>query len=365
MFTMRNAGTQMFILNIYRNIYKEGYIFDFMLRCKSEINDEKLLEEVKGYGSKIIETAPFPRNFFQNWREVDNYLSKHAKEYDAIHIHMNSMLYVAPLLLAKKYGIPIRIVHSHNSKAEKKIYTVLHHINRTLFLKLATARLACSNLAGRWMYSGNILGGGSNRYLLVQNGIELEKFNFDKETRNAVRREWGVDDDTVVVGNAGRFAKVKNHSLMIDIFCEYVKEQPNAVLVLAGIGETMEEVKNKVLEKDIEKKVIFLGVRTDVHRLCQGFDIFLIPSFHEGGPITLIEAQASKLPCVISSTITTSYIVNPNVFQVDLSAPVSEWVKYMNRAIEETVRDGDQSDMRAAGFDVQKTIKEIKKVYGD
>lgn len=352
---LRNAGAQAFIMNIYRNIDREKYQFDFLIRCKNEVNDEKLVQEIKKLGGNIYTTASFPRHILKNFREVNYFLYKHKEKYDAIHIHMNSFLYIIPLILAKKYSIPKIIIHSHNSMANKGFYTPLHYINRKIFLKYATDYVACSELAGKWMF-------GKRKYILLKNGIDLEKFLYDPQIRKEVREELGLGNQ-IVIGNIGRFTKQKNHDYIIQVFEKYLKRNPNSVLVLAGIGELENSIRKLVKQKELVDYVIFLGLREDAYRLYNAFDIFLMPSKYEGLPFTLIEAQASGLPCVISSIISDEAVVTKDVVKGDLEGDCLEWVYKLEKIFQSFVRKNTMKIMQQAGFDIKTTIEDVKKLY--
>lgn len=138
----------------------------------------------------------------------------------------------------------------------------------------------------------------------MKNGIEVEKFSYDKAIRKIVRYELDIEDSSTVIGHVGRFNHQKNHHFLIDVFFEVSKENREVYLVLAGDGPLRKEIEEKVQILGLDQRVIFVGVRSDIHCLLQAFDLFIFPSFHEGLPVTLIEAQGAGLPCIISTNIT-------------------------------------------------------------
>lgn len=114
---------------------------------------------------------------------------------------------------------------------------------------------------------------------------------------------------------------------LLDIFNELQKSVPDSILLLIGKGELMEQVKTRVEELGIQDKVIFAGVRSDVPQLLSAMDVFLFPSLYEGMPNTVVEAQATGLPCVISDTITREANITGLVTYLPLSASTAAWVE--------------------------------------
>lgn len=356
LFTLRYAGAESFIMNVLRELDADKYQFDFLIRCRHEDAELDLMREIRKRGGQIIETAEFPRYFIRNYRQLDYFLKKNAHKYAAIHIHANSLLYLAPLLLARKYGIQTRILHSHNSGSVNGMYTMVHLVNRSILSKAATCRLACSDVAGRWMFKQD--------YELVKNGIDLSIYCFNQEVREAERKRLGVTGSCTVIGNIGRFAKQKNHRMMIRVFEQYHQRNPDSILVLAGAGEQETEIKKLAGEKGLEKSIIFPGLRKDAYRLYQSFDIFLMPSFYEGLPFTLIEAQAAGLPCVVSDRISQQAVLSDHVVTCNLSDNVSCWADAVAGCTMQFAGRTDVVDIvRKSGFDIRKTVSQMEKIY--
>lgn len=94
------------------------------------------------------------------------------------------------------------------------------------------------------------------------------------------------------------------------------------MLVLVGGGETDDILKNYIKEKvaklGLTDSVKFLGVRDDVEKVVQTFDVFLLPSLFEGLPVTMVEAQAAGLPCVISDRVPVECDITGNVTVVTI-----------------------------------------------
>lgn len=349
------GGVESTLINIYRNIDREEYQFDFLIRTPIDQCNQKMVREIGDFGGEIYETPTIPKHILKNILELNEFLKENAKKYAAIQIHANSFLYVAPLVLAKIHKLPIRIIHSRNSRAGKKAYFMLHYMNRIFFLRFANCRVACSDLAGKWMY-------GKKTYILIRNNTDLLRFKYDEGVRNALRKELGVDGRTVI-GSIGRFSPQKNYPLILKIFFEYLKINPEAVLVLAGNGELLESIQSLSRVLGLSDKVLFLGYRTDTDRLYQAMDLFLMPSLFEGLPNALVEAQAAGLPCLISDAISEDSIATENVVRCGLSDPPEVWAQKMERMLQSFQRKDTYEVMKNKGWDISTEVQELEKIY--
>lgn len=109
--------------------------------------------------------------------------------------------------------------------------------------------------------------------------------------------------------------------------------------------------------------MIFTGVRPDVNRLLQAMDVFVFPSLYEGLPVTMVEAQAAGLPCVISDKVPDECIVTEGLVTVQkLSDSVGNWAKHVvSRANMQRKDTGEQ--IKAHGFDIAENAKWLEEFY--
>ena len=197
----------------------------------------------------------------------------------------------------------------------------------------------------------------------MHNAIDPSAFSFSEVTRESLRAELGLEG-RFAVGHIGRFNLQKNHKRLIEIFAQLKKIKPDAVLLLVGEGELEEETRAKVSELGVEDSVKFLGVRSDVPKLCMAMDVFVMPSLFEGLPVVGVEAQAAGLPCVFSAEVTDEVVILPQSSQLPLSASNAEWAERIAAC------DGSVSDrsaaiepVRAAGYDINAETEKISRMY--
>ena len=160
--------------------------------------------------------------------------------------------------------------------------------------------------------------------IVLNNGIDFSKYE-KRKPKKIVRTELGISEDAFVVGHVGRFIAIKNHDFLLDVFKEIAKKNQSSVLLLIGAGETKKHILERVKQEHIPNKIIFLENRTDIPDLMGAMDVFVFPSKLEGLPVTLVEAQKSGLPCVISDTITKQVTISNLVKRISLSQSAEVW----------------------------------------
>lgn len=346
---MGSGGAEMMIMNWYRNIDREKYSFDFLLRSNVNIYEQ----EIEDYGGRIYYTDKFPRHIWRNYKETKKFFATHY--YDVVHIHANALIYLKAAIEAKNNKIPIIIMHSHNTSTAKKIYIPIHKLNMIRINKYANVFLACSKKAGTWMF-------GQKKYQVIENAIDTRMFNFYPEERIKLRYRYGLAN-SYVVGHVGRFLPSKNHSFLIDIFVEILKIKENSVLILIGEGEGKKEIENKVKKLGIESKVLFLGLRTDVAKLEQIMDVFIFPSFFEGLPVSLIEAQFTRLPCVVSDNISHEVQMNNAISFLALEKSAKDWAEEAIKISNRCNRGEILFNQNSRNYQIQEIIKKLEDIY--
>lgn len=281
------GGIEQFVINYYRKVNKKKVQFDFINLYALPIAYEKEFVEM---GSVIYRVADFHKNPVQYKQELSGII----KKYNVIHVHMLSAANLIPLQIAQKCGVKKIIAHSHNTATTGVVRTILHNWNYKRIHLFANIYFACSQAAGNWMFGKNI------KFRVINNAINLNQFCFNKDNREKIRNELGIDSTTVLYGNIGRLNIQKNQQFLIKIFAEIQKLQPESRLCIVGEGELKEELLHLAEELNIKDKLFMLGRRLDVDSIYSAFDAIVFPSIFEGLPITLVEAQANGLKCYIS-----------------------------------------------------------------
>lgn len=368
---MDRGGIETLIMNIYRNIDREKVQFDFLAHYGKENADYNA--EIRAMGGRIYEMPVIKTTEKAYYSRVFKYIAalkkffKEHPEYHVVHGHMTNTASIY-MPIAKKYGkVSCCIAHSHLTESQKSVskFTniVTDFLNKPL-RKNATDYFACSQAAAGWLFSEEDIKSGKVKY--IHNAVDSEKFVFEAEKRSRIREELGIGADKTVIGHVGRFFPQKNHAFIADVFEEYHKLDPAAVLLLVGEGELMPQIKERFKSKGLEKNVIFTGLRSDVPDVMQAMDMFLMPSLYEGLPVVGVEAQASGLPCMFSDAVTTEVDITGNCTFMSLSAPKSEWAQKA-AAVIKAHREDDRAAARekiiAGGYDIGQVAKEMQEFY--
>lgn len=344
------GGIESFLLNMYSKVDREQFQFDFVTRYANAAKSY----ELEQLGAKIYKVSNLEKPY-SYYREVKKIISS---GYDVIHIHKNSAANIIPFIAAKAYKNLKVISHSHNTAPSVgKISEILHLINRSRLYKLSDEHLACSDIAGNWLY------GAKRNFTVVRNGINTEQYKFSEIIRHSVRETLGISDQSFVYGHVGHFTKQKNHEFLIRTFAEILKKQKDAYLILVGGGALEERIKNLVEDSGLKERVFFLGLRADVNRLMQAIDCFIMPSIYEGLPIAAIEAQAAGLKVFLADTISYETQITDSVEWFSLSKEAEEIALNIIEAGMQQDRLTPNFVVKKAGYDSIETAKFLEKLY--
>lgn len=350
---MVGGGVEAFIMNYYRNIDRTKVQFDFIIDSDSKVVPR---EEIEKLGGRIIEIPPYQK-IFSYIKELKKVLKEN--KYRIVHSHLNA-LSVFPLFTAYLAKVPVRIAHSHsttNKKEWKK--NIVKSILKPFSKVFATDYFACSEHAARWLFGSKTFEQGKVK--IIHNAIDVDKFKYNEETRNKVRKELQIENK-FVLGHVGRFVKQKNHDFLIDVFNEVYKENNNSVLLLVGDGPLEEQIKQKVKKLNLEDAVYFLGIREDVNELMQAMDVFVFPSLYEGLGIVLIEAQASGLKCISSTEVPTEVKETDLIKFIDLGAEnITNWRDYILKE-NERIKSSNEI-IKKANYDIHTENRRLLKEY--
>lgn len=349
------GGVESVVMNYYRHIDRSKIQFDFL--CDEDSTNIPY-EEIKELGGNVI-LIPSYTKIFNYQKELTKILKEN--KYKIVHSHINT-LSVFPLHAAKKAGVPVRIAHSHSTtnKAEWK-KNLMKQFLRPFSKVYATDYFACSELAGRWLFGDKSYNEG--KVHLLNNAIELDKFKYNEKIRNEKRKELNISDDTLVIGHIGRFVEQKNHKFLIDLFSEVHNINKNTLLLLAGQGPLMEDIKKQVDESGLKDSVIFLGQINDTDKLYQAFDIFVLPSLYEGLPVVGVEAQAAGLPCIFSASMTKETKILESTKFLSLEQNAKEWADILIESINNFKREETIEEISNSGFDIKKETEKIESRY--
>jgi glycosyltransferase involved in cell wall biosynthesis len=351
---MNRGGAETLIMNIYRNVDRTRVQFDF-LTCKEGVFDSEIME----LGGRVHRIPYVTDVGHSGYKKALNKFFQQHKEYKIIHSHMDKMSGMV-LKAAFDAGVPVRIAHSHNTYSEGGMAarTYKWFVGKQI-KSFATHMYACSHAAAKWLY-----GDDAKNAIILKNGIEIEKYLYSEASRKKMRKALQISDNQIVFGHVGRFNEQKNHMFLLEIFSEVIKRLPNSMLILIGDGKLRKKIEEKMNLLHLTDKVKLLGVRDNVHEILQAFDFFLFPSFHEGLPVTLVEAQSSGLPCFISEHISEEVDLGVGLIHYLPITNTHTWVEEILKQMKRSrKREIYQQRLAQKGYDIKRTAQQTQKSY--
>lgn len=344
---MNAGGAETFLMKLYRSLDKSKYQMDFIVAIKEKGFYD---DEIISLGGRIFHVRPKSAGFFRNFKEIIKIVR--TNKYKSVLRVSQHSLSATDLLAAKLGGAKKLAFRSSNTNttdaSRKEIF--LHKMCLFMPRIFSNIKIAPSTEAAEFLFGKDCVSRG--KATILHNALNLDMYRYDEKGRQKVRSEFGITDDTMVVGHVGRFMRQKNHTFLINIFHEIHKKNPQSKLLLVGNGELESQIKMKVKKAGLEDDVIFAGIRSDIPQLMSAMDVFVFPSFYEGMPNTVIEAQATGLPCLIADTITKEADVTGTVEYMSLNDTYKRWAE---RAILTTkkIRCDKTDEMRKKGYDIK------------
>lgn len=346
------GGIENYINNVVNNIDLDKFSFDFLNFSDTKIAFE---DNFVRKGFNIIKISGRKKNYIKYRNELIE-LYKNSN-YDIIHFHVMSFEAFERIKWAIKYTSAKIIVHSHNAGfgSNAKLHTrMLHYFGKVVLKHKKFYKVACGEDAGKWLYK-------AGEYEILNNGINYEKYKFDLENRNKIRKNLNIKDGEIVIGHTGRLEVQKNHDFLVDIYYEYYKNNVNSKLVLVGDGNLREKLEKKVNDLNIANNVIFVGFTKNVNEYYSAFDIFCLPSLFEGLSISLVEAQVNGLKCFCSTNIDKTSDITGNIYFLSLKESPKYWA---NKMISEDIkRDKDVLKNINKDYFIENSIKKLEKYY--
>lgn len=288
--SLRVGGLEKVAVNCVKYSTDKKMQFDFLVFDKKEGGLER---EVKEMGCRIFR-ARYSINPIVLYKEILNTIKINGP-YDIVHSHI--FFYSGVVMLASKSsGIKCRIAHSHSIKRSGSSWCRRHlyqPIMRFLLNRYSTKICACSYAAGEHLFGKKSF---QKRGVIIPNVIELGKYAFHLEERKRIREEFGIDENTKVLGFIGHLTEIKQPRFFIELSAEILKyKEENVMSIIIGDGPQKKELEDFVSKLGHSNKIIFTGVRNDIGSLLSSMDLYVCSSKSEGFGIVLLEALANGL----------------------------------------------------------------------
>lgn len=342
------GGLTTVMMNYYRKLNKEGLQIDFAStnEAPSVLSDE------------LAQNGSIYYNLNKRSHLLTYFIKLYSacKKYNIVHINSNSATAALELLAAKLAGVKKRIVHNHNSKTE---HPYINAMMFPLFKRLYTISIACSKDAGNWLF-------GKDNFIVLRNAIDTDKFKFNSLFRETYRKEWNIPSNSFVIGHVGKYNAQKNHQKLLEIFYEYQKKHTEARLLCVGYGPLRNELEKTIIQLNLQGKVILTGERTDIPGFLSAMDVFVFPSLWEGLPLSVVEAFASGLPCVLSNRISQEVHLCSNMCSLSIEDSSSMWAETIDKLdFAERGKRCEQNiqSITDAGYNITTETERLRQLY--
>lgn len=343
------GGLTTVAMNYFRFMNLTGLQIDFASTNEADV---ALIDELQKVGSRYYNLGR--RSNIITYREnLQTLIEKNG--YDVIHIHSNSATATLELQIAKKTNVCQRIIHIHNSTCS---HMMLHRLLKPYFDKLYTCPVACSYKAGEWIFP-------KDKFTILNNAIDTDRFAFAETARDRIRNQYHLEDCFVLV-HVGKINEQKNHTFLIGVFAKILQCCPSARLLCVGDGPLRTKILEQAKNCGVEDKIVITGMQKNVNDYLSAGDCFVFPSLWEGLPLSLVEAQASGLPCIVSDRITTEANVTGKVRYFSLESPLSDWAEQILTAADYDRAIECEDNIRLIaenGFSIKKNADRLRALY--
>ena len=293
-------------------------------------------------GAKSIIISNYKKHPFKYKRALTAALKDH-KEEDIIQLNVMSYRNLALFSAAKKTKIKTFVVGHANNLPKGFINCLLHKLGNRLYRGFGK-KIAISKDVIPYMFKG------CKDVAVIPSGIDLERYSFDQNARNNIRKKYNIEN-SFVVGQVGRLSYAKNQPFSIKIIGELSKKIPNAKLMI--IGKNQDDIIYDLVRNN--PNVIYVGEVDDSSKYYSVFDIQLMPSIFEGFGLAVFEGLANGLNIYISDNVPTPTKIKSKVVQLPLY--IDKWVK----AILE--HQGERDCVPAIGVEEYDSINMAKEYY--
>lgn len=350
------GGMERYLVNWFQNMDKSQYQIDFLNQ-----ESEQLIaytDYINKYGGSIVNVVKRKGHFLRHYWELKKLYRKN--KYDIVYYNTLDLANVDFLIMAELFSKnAIKVVHAHNSNSlSSGIRLCLIKIHTRFIEKLSDVRLACSYVAGDWMFQGT-------NYKVIHNAIDLNKFSFCLAKKQEMLSKLGIMNKKIW-GTVGRLGEQKNPLFLIEIMRCVHSLDKDIVFLHIGDGPMKQIMQEKIKEYGLEEVYFLLGKINNVEDYYQIMDKFVFPSIYEGLPLTLIEAQAVGIKCFVSDKVSLESDLQAGLFtSLSLSAGPREWASIImeTEALEDAQKPNCIKYVKKAGYDLNDFtfMKEILK----
>ena len=322
------SGISSVVMNWLREIDTNEVTFDFI--CFS---DGQYREEVEALGCKVFKIPTFKQAPLVHIRMVGQILREKDGGYDVIHVH-NSFKNFVMLAIAKKYGVALRVCHSHTAGLELTWMKPIFGVIKSVTKRLSNLYVACGIEAGKFLF-------GYDKFTVLNNAIKVESYlpsANDEASVSRILAQYNIPSNKQLLIHVGRFSEVKNHTFLLEL-ANSASLSDDYHFVCVGEGPLKQLFIHEIKECRLSHRFSILPANNDIALLLSASSAFVMPSLFEGVSVALLEAQAAQLPCFVADTISLEADMGLALVEfLSLESP-DHWVEQLNHLKDKSLED--------------------------
>lgn len=327
------GGISSHIRNLAKTVDSSKIIFDV---AGFTGYSKDFTEEIHSMGGELF-TLPRPKkNGYIQFIRKTVYIIKNNGPYDIVQCHISGYRALIFRIICSYCGITRMVVHAHRSSNDNTsgfINIIRERLDRMISRLTASQMTSCSTEASIFIFGEKAV--KNHKVMHIPNSIPTEKYmmDLDKKQIESLKENSCIAKDVLVVGHIGRFNYQKNHMFMVEIIKQMVKLKIEFVWIFIGAGELEKTIIKSIENKNLQPYVRFFGRREDANILYQIMDVLAVPSFYEGLPTVVVEAQAAGIPSVISTNITREADMGMGMVKyISLDEDINYWIEVLIKA---------------------------------
>jgi glycosyltransferase EpsD len=315
-----------------------------------------------------FERSPYSKGNFRAYKMLKETLAN--GNYDIVHCHTPMAAALTRLAARKLRKDGLKVIYTahgfHFFKGAPKLGWLIYYPVEKILSRYTDALITINREDFEATKKYNFKCGCS--YLVPGVGVNTSKFFPTSNTiREQLRKESQISTDAFTLFYAAEFIPRKNHQFIIHALSELVQSIPNLVVIFAGDGPLLDEMKSLSQHLGVDSHIKFLGYRHDIPNIVALSDLGISSSHQEGLPINVAEYMSVGLPVVVSIERGHKEMVEDGVngFLYDLSNPQ----QFINRIIELyndpslRTRIGDAARESIQKFSIENALAAHAKIY--
>lgn len=341
------GGMEIYAYNLIKNVVQNDHTFKFhILTCHKDVSFKKELLDL----GCVITVLPSRKKIFKYYKSLIRILSKATNNDSLLQLNIMTFRNVLLFKAAKKSKMKTIIVsHSAiiNTWYIKWINKYFKWRYRNFGFKVGVSDEALKNI----LYKGKC-------GLVINNGIEQDRFNFNKNKREELRKAYGIKEDEFVIGQVGRISKLKNQIFSCEVFKKIEKQDYLSMHFFGNVQEN--NVDDYIRVNSLGHHIFNHGVVNNVNDIYNMFDILLFPSIHEGAGLVLLEALCNGLTCLVSENVPELNIKSDKIIRLPLIHEL--WVDKINE-LRHSLKEDRTNALAGSVYDSSVQINEYINLY--